>query len=72
MGVRIVLAQGETISHALKRFRKLLENQGVTWEIRRRRCFIEATLVKRAKRFKKRFKAREATLLAKKAGEQPT
>jgi small subunit ribosomal protein S21 len=71
MGVRIVLAEGERIDQALKRFRKLLERYGASWELRRRGYFIKPTQTRRAKRFRKRFKARKETLLAKQAGEQP-
>jgi ribosomal protein S21 len=71
MGVRIVVGEGEPIELALRRFKKLLERQRVTWEIRLRVYFADPTHARRAKRFKKRFKARKATLLAKKAGEQP-
>jgi small subunit ribosomal protein S21 len=71
MGARIVLAEGESIGQALRKFRKLLERHGTTWELRRRKYFITATQTRRAKRFRKRFKARHATLLAKMAGVQP-
>jgi small subunit ribosomal protein S21 len=71
MGVRIVVGEREPIGLALRRFKKLLERQGVTWEMRRRVCFTDATQARRAKRFQKRFKARKATLLAQRAGEQP-
>jgi ribosomal protein S21 len=70
MGVRIVLAEGEAIGQALKRFRKLLERHGVSWEMRRRRYFVKPAQARRAKRFRKRFKARLAVLIAKMAGEQ--
>jgi small subunit ribosomal protein S21 len=71
MGVRIVVGDRESIELALRRFRKLLERQGVFWEMRRRRSFAHATHIRRAKQFRKRFKARQATLLAQQAGEQP-
>jgi small subunit ribosomal protein S21 len=71
MGVRIVLADKEPIGLALKRFKKLLERLGASWEQRRRGHFVKPTQTRRAKRFRKRFKARHATLLAQKAGEQP-
>lgn len=70
MGVRIVLAQGESIGQALKRFRKLLERHGMSWELKRRKYFVKPSQVRRSKRFRKRFKARRAVLLAKMAGEQ--
>ena len=72
MGVRIVLADKEQIGLALRRLKKLLEREGVTWETRRRRSFVKPTQMRRAKEFKKKFKARKATLLAKMAGEQPS
>ena len=72
MGVRIVLADKEPIGLALRRFRKRVEREGIPWEMRRRRSFVNATEVRRAKEFKKRFKAREATMLAKMTGEQAT
>jgi small subunit ribosomal protein S21 len=71
MGVRIVVGEREPIELALRRFKKLLERQGVTWEMRRQMHFADPTQARRAKRFQKRFKARKATLLAKRAGEQP-
>jgi ribosomal protein S21 len=71
MGVRIVLAEGESIGQALRKLRKLLERHGVSWEVGRRRYFVKPTQTRRAKRFGKRFKARRATLWAKKAGVQP-
>jgi ribosomal protein S21 len=70
MGVRIVLADIEPIGLALRRFKRLWERHGVPQELRRRGCFIKPTQTRRAKRFKKRFKARMATLLAKQGGEQ--
>ena len=66
-----MVGEREPIVLALRRFKKVLERQGVTWEMRRRTCFADATQARRAKRFQKRFKARKATLLAQRAGEQP-
>ena len=71
MGIRIVVGEREPIALALRRFKELLERQGVTWEMRRRACFVDATQVRRSKRFQKRFKTRKATLLAQRASEQP-
>jgi small subunit ribosomal protein S21 len=71
MGVRIVVGERELIGLALRRFKKLLERHGVTWEIRRRTHFADSPQRRRAKRFRKRFKARKATLLAQLAGEHP-
>jgi ribosomal protein S21 len=71
MGVRTRVHDGEPIGQALRRFRQLLAREGVTWEMRRRAYLTDPTQVRRAKRFQKRFKARRATLLAQKAGEQP-
>ena len=70
MGVRIVLAAREPIGLALRRFKKLLERNNVLLESRRRETFLKATQIRRAKRFKKKFKARMATLLAKQSGLQ--
>ena len=79
MGVRIVVADKEPIELALKRFKGLLQQHGVNWEIRKRGyliqpngCTFKATETRRAKKFQKRFKARKATLLAKLAGERAT
>jgi ribosomal protein S21 len=79
MGVRIVVAVNEPIGLALKRFKRLLKQHGVSWEMRKRGfliqpdgCRFEATAARRAKEFRKRFKSREETLLAKLAGKQPT
>ena len=70
MGVKIVLAEGEPIGLALRGFRKKLERNGVTYESRRRRWFLETTEIRRAKEFQKWYKSRQATLLAKRAGKQ--
>jgi ribosomal protein S21 len=69
MGVRIVVGEREPIGLALKRLKKLQERQGVTWEMGRRVYFADSTQARR--RFRKRFKARQATLLAQVAGGQP-
>jgi len=71
MGVRIVLAEKEPIDVALERFKKLLERHGVMTELRLRRFFVKSTQTRRDKRFRKRLKARTATLLDKHAGAQP-
>jgi small subunit ribosomal protein S21 len=71
MGVRIVLADKEPIGAALRRFKKLLERNGHTYGLRRHEAFHKPTQERRSKAFKKRFKARRATLLAQTAGEQP-
>src|SRR5262245_13675454 len=62
MGVRIVLADKEPIDAALRRFKKLLERSGLTRGLRRQEAFQKPTQIRRAKQFKKRFKARRATL----------
>ncbi len=72
MGVRIVLAENEPIALALRRFKKKVEREKINWEIRRRCYFVKASEMRRAKKFKKKFKAREAMLLAKLEGKQPT
>ncbi len=79
MGVRVVIAENEPIASALRRFKRSLEKHGVNWEFRKRGylvqpngCIFKATESRRAKKFQKRFKAREATLLAKMAGQQAT
>ncbi len=69
MGIRMRLHDGEPLAQALRRFKKLVANQ--VWEQRWHVHFVPATRLRRAKRFKKRFKARRATLLAQQAGEQP-
>lgn len=71
MGVRIVLADQEPIGVALRRFKKLLERSGLTRDLNRQLSFKKPTKIRRAKQFKKRFKARQATLLAQTSGEQP-
>ncbi len=65
---------GEPIGQALRRFKRLLNQRGITRDIRAysdASYFMPATQVRRKKRFKKRFKAREATLHAQMAGQQP-
>jgi ribosomal protein S21 len=71
MGVRIVVADREPIGLALKRLKRQLALQGVSWEMRRRMYFADPTQARRAKQFQKRLKARKATLLAQIAGVQP-
>jgi small subunit ribosomal protein S21 len=72
MGIRIDLVDKEPIGLALRRFKKLLQRNGAVWELRRRAYFIPASQLRRAKWFKKKFKARNATLVAQMAGQQPT
>jgi small subunit ribosomal protein S21 len=71
MGVRIVVGEREPIGLALRRFKKLLQRHGVAWALRRRKYYDGPVQDRRAKAFRKKFKARRATLLAKMAGEQP-
>jgi small subunit ribosomal protein S21 len=71
MGVRVVVGEREPIGAALRRFKKQLEWEGVPLETRRRAYFVDGTEIRRAKRFRKRFKAREAVLVAQMAGELP-
>jgi small subunit ribosomal protein S21 len=71
MGIRMRLHDGEPIGQALRRFKKLLARHGQIWEQRWHVHFVPATQIRRAKQFQKRFKARRATLLAQRAGEQP-
>lgn len=62
-----MVGEGEPIAAALRRFKKQLELEGVPWEVRRRAYFVGGTEVRRAKKFHKRFKARKASFLARKA-----
>ncbi|HQR05920.1 MAG TPA: bS21 family ribosomal protein [Gemmatales bacterium] len=71
MVVRIVLADKEPIGKALRRFKKLLEQTGQSYEMRRRGVFLKSSQELWSKDFKKRFKARRATLIAQVAGKQP-
>lgn len=64
MGVRVVVGEGEPIGAALRRLRQQLERAGVQWWVRRRLHFVRDAEIRRAKEFRKRFKAREATLRA--------
>lgn len=63
----------EPIGAALRRFKKLLEQRGVWREIRTRSdpWYIPPTQVRRKKKFRKRLQARQETLDAQAAGEQP-
>ena len=67
MGVRVVVGDGEPVGAALRRLKKQLERAGVPWEVRRRSYFASGTELRRAKAFRKRFKAREAALHARMA-----
>ena len=71
MSTRIVVRHGETMQQALRRFKKQLQLSRQMWEVRRRESPEDGTQKRRAKQFRKRLKAREATLLAQQAGEQP-
>jgi ribosomal protein S21 len=70
MGIRIVVGDREPIGLALRRLKRLLQVNNLPRELLQRAHCVDATETRRAKRFKKRFKAREATLLAQMAGEQ--
>ena len=65
------LSDGEPIGLALRRFKKLVAWKGNRWEQRRHVAFVPETQLRRARKFKKRFKARLATLLSQKEGMQP-
>jgi ribosomal protein S21 len=71
MGIRMRLHYGEPIGQALRRFKKLLARAGMVWELRWHVHFVDATQLRRARRFQKRLKARKATLLDQMAGKQP-
>jgi ribosomal protein S21 len=71
MGVRIVVGDQESIQSALKRFKNALARNNVPWEMRRRVEFQDGTEVKRRKLFRKRYKARLATLVGMSGGKQP-
>src|SRR6516165_3548850 len=71
MTIRIVVWQAEPIGQALRRLRKKLERSGVVWEVRRRKYPVDMTNQRRAKRFQKRFKARQSTLFEQSSGVQP-
>jgi ribosomal protein S21 len=43
MGVRIVLADKEPIGEALRRFKKMLERNGLTYDLRRHEAFHKPT-----------------------------
>jgi ribosomal protein S21 len=64
MGVRVVVGEGEPVELSLKRLKKQLERAGVPGEMRWRVYFVDGTEVRRAKRFRKRFRTREAALVA--------
>jgi hypothetical protein len=76
MGVRIVLAEGEPIGLALRRFRKLLEWHRASWKWhkpvgwRGLNYYVKPSKVRGVKRFLKKVKTRAATRRAKLAGEQ--
>lgn len=62
---------GEPIGAALRRFKKLLDRNGYWREIRQHAEYAPPTQARRKKKFKKRLKARQATLDAQATGEQP-
>lgn len=71
MPVRVVVGEGEPISQALRRFKKLLYELGVSWEMWRRGAARDHSQERRFKRHRKRFLARQATLWAQQAALQP-
>jgi len=60
----------EPIGLALRRFKRLLKENGILWSMRRARWFIKPTEVRRKKLFQKWLKSRKQTTLAKRAGLQ--
>ena len=64
MGIQIVVGDGEPIGAALRRLKKRVEREGVAWERRWHTYFVDDTEIRRAKQFRKRFKTREAALVA--------
>ena len=64
MNVRVVVADGESLVSAIRRFRKLRELAGVLHETRKRSYFVSKSEVRRAKEFHKRLKSRRANLIA--------
>ncbi len=73
MGIRLRVHDGEPIGLALRRFKKLLLQSGVTRaiNIQANARHIPPTQERRKKQFKKRLKARQDTLNAQCAGVQP-
>jgi ribosomal protein S21 len=60
----------EPIRLALKRFKKLLKENGIRWSRHGCRWFVKPSQLRRHKRFLKELKARQQTFLAKRAGLQ--
>jgi small subunit ribosomal protein S21 len=71
MSVRIVLADKEPIGLALRRFKRQVERSRLTHEVRCHETFLKPNQHRRSKAYKKRIKARLATLIAQIRGEQP-
>lgn len=61
------VGEREPIGAALRRLKKEAERAGVVRELRWHAYFVNGTERRRAKRFRKRFKAREAALVARMA-----
>jgi ribosomal protein S21 len=70
MGLKIRVGDREPIALVLRRFRKLLERNGIVWSMRRSRWFVKPTQLRRKKRFRKWLKSSAQTYLAKRAGLQ--
>ena len=70
MSVKIVVGEREPIGLALRRFRKLLERTGTTYEMRRSWYFLAPNQIRRKKRNSKSLKCRLATLQAKRTEKQ--
>jgi hypothetical protein len=76
MGVKVVVGEHEPIGLALRRFKVLLSQHRASWKPYkplgwwRPIYFVKPTQMRRYKKFRKKIKARLATLRAKRAGEQ--
>jgi ribosomal protein S21 len=69
MGLRMRVGDGEPIGLALRRFKKLLARNGLPWLLHPR-WYIKPGFWRRRKRYRKWVKARQQTLLDKRAGLQ--
>jgi ribosomal protein S21 len=68
MGVLIVVRQGESVAAAMKRLKRTADKGGITRASRRQESFVKQSEVRREQKFRRRFKARKATLLRKLGG----
>jgi hypothetical protein len=73
MGIRVVLQEGESLAEAMRRLKKLLARDDSIMRQRLRRPFrfLDKNWVRRIRKYRKRYRSRQATLQDQQSGMQP-